>query len=469
MAALRIIPAYAGSTSSAAAPTRGSKDHPRIRGEHDTLAEVLRVEGGSSPHTRGALLKERVDDVPVRIIPAYAGSTEEVRQCILDLEDHPRIRGEHAHLPSSFSILKESGSSPHTRGALLDRDVGGEQCRIIPAYAGSTATRVLGEDLRGDHPRIRGEHSLLPGFFAEGFGSSPHTRGAPRRQPQRPRPRGIIPAYAGSTVFVSFSEVFSWDHPRIRGEHDFDLEAIVDELGSSPHTRGAPRDRARTTDRPRIIPAYAGSTGSPESMLAGLSDHPRIRGEHPSSARVTCPDSGSSPHTRGARLHGEDEGVPRGIIPAYAGSTGFRHAQGADRRDHPRIRGEHQKTSYRVWLSCGSSPHTRGAPGLLALWRGKVRIIPAYAGSTSDRPLERNRLQDHPRIRGEHNISLDGSEGETGSSPHTRGARRIMPASRAPRGIIPAYAGSTSPRLWSLLSGTDHPRIRGEHPSLWTL
>ena len=184
---------------------------------------------------------------------------------------------------------------------------------------------------------------------------------------------------------------------------------------------------------------------------------------------MTCPDSGSSPHTRGARLHGEDEGVPRGIIPAYAGSTGFRHAQGADRRDHPRIRGEHQKTSYRVWLSCGSSPHTRGAPGLLALWRGKVRIIPAYAGSTSDRPLERNRLQDHPRIRGEHNISLDGSEGETGSSPHTRGARRIMPASRAPRGIIPAYAGSTSPRLWSLLSGTDHPRIRGEHPSLWTL
>ena len=51
--------------------------------------------------------------------------------------DHPRIRGEHVNLliVSDFP----PGSSPHTRGALHLMGLGGENCGIIPAYAGSTA------------------------------------------------------------------------------------------------------------------------------------------------------------------------------------------------------------------------------------------------------------------------------------------------------------------------------------------
>ena len=113
-----------------------------------------------------------------------------------------------------------------------------------------------------------------------------------------------------------------------------------------------------------------------------------------------------------------------GIIPAYAGST---------LKDHRTV----------VFLP-GSSPHTRGARSMHS------------ATSLGCR--------DHPRIRGEH---------------HKRPRR-----ARGRRGIIPAYAGSTSSvhSEWSIESGSsphtrgappsihpngqtyeDHPRIRGEH------
>ncbi len=277
-----IIPAYAGSTWSPVRPTgsaygssphtRGARsarpsccsrtwDHPRIRGEH--------------PHR-----PEDVEAAP-RIIPAYAGSTSK-----------------------SKSKRKESvGSSPHTRGALCpgtSRAVGEEDHPrirgehdgldeptvevggIIPAYAGSTEGRgrgvrcgrgssphtrgaredqALGRGLHQDHPRIRGEHLLLGAAVAQlqGIipayagstagarvrcvtrgGSSPHTRGAPRRWP---------PPYPCRR-----------DHPRIRGEHVKAARSTVFMSGSSPHTRGALVRRLEYVGYLGIIPAYAGST-----------------------------------------------------------------------------------------------------------------------------------------------------------------------------------------------------------------
>ena len=196
------------------------RDHPRIRGEHSILPI-------GEYHATG-------------IIPAYAGSTENL------------IDG----------ILAHEGSSPHTRGAQK------KQARLIESGR--------------DHPRIRGEHK------------------APRGQVRLSR--GIIPAYAGSTYGMTVSFGCS--------------------SGSSPHMRGA-RSRTSRRSRPRW-------------------DHPRIRGEHVH--RIVGP-------------------IPRaGIIPAYAGST-FVGTLGTAKRQ-------------------GSSPHTRGAPLPDSVLRSGAR--------------------DHPRIRGEH-------------------------------------------------------------------
>ena len=113
-----------------------------------------------------------------------------------------------------------------------------------------------------------------------------------------------------------------------------------------------------------------------------MRDHPRIRGEHLTMATAPVKTSGSSPHTRGARLHWSP----------------LRWRQW----DHPRIRGEHSDLRVVCQDMPGSSPHTRGALTPVSRCLGVLRIIPAYAGSTVRRLRRPGRPQDHPRIRGEH-------------------------------------------------------------------
>ena len=178
----------------------------------------------------------------------------------------------------------------------------------------------------------------------------------------RPRPCRIIPAYAGSTA-VGVGHARTLD-------------------GSSPHTRGA---RGRGRHRARlfgIIPAYAGSTVAVTSAGPVVADHPRIRGEHFQRCGERVDGVGSSPHTRGAHVHGTPYPTLGGIIPAYAGSTLLQSQPSPRRKDHPRIRGEHEEASLYPTGYWGSSPHTRGAPRLPPLIRVIDRIIPAYAGST---------------------------------------------------------------------------------------
>ena len=193
-------------------------DHPRIRGEHHPRRRGSPAAGGSSPHTRGALAPGTSETRQKRIIPAYAGSTDD--------------------------------------GAGIVR-VGRW---IIPAYAGSTGLCNLGPEADPDHPRIRGEHVFPVPRAPVAMGSSPHTRGARCPSTRISSPARIIPAYAGSTASLGRYRVSPSDHPRIRGEHASAVPASIKVGGSSPHTRGARVDTVDVALTDRIIPAYAGST-----------------------------------------------------------------------------------------------------------------------------------------------------------------------------------------------------------------
>ena len=233
------------------------------------------------------------------IIPAYAGSTRRSATIGAIGEDHPRIRGEHSRLSRSRSFV--AGSSPHTRGALLEVDERQVGLRIIPAYAGSTSSAASWIFRCSDHPRIRGEHTLRRRPARYRRGSSPHTRGAPSFAFGSAVRRGIIPAYAGSTTSSPPRGAGRGDHPRIRGEHKIRSEYSIIVSGSSPHTRGALQLVYFRVVRAGIIPAYAGSTGG--RWLGAV------------------PGGGSSPHTRGALPDAAGDPPLDGIIPAYAGST----------------------------------------------------------------------------------------------------------------------------------------------------
>ena len=222
--------------------------------------------------------------------------------------------------------------------------------------------------------------------------------------------------------------------------------AVRELTGSSPHTRGALPQTGDRRSAARIIPAYAGSTLRGAADRRGGADHPRIRGEHRKGGKSLTINKGSSPHTRGAPC--AQPRTPRNsrIIPAYAGSTRRSSPASEARADHPRIRGEHPLVDGIRQSLPGSSPHTRGARRLRHGDRAGARIIPAYAGSTRRRRARSAAMPDHPRIRGEHGALPDCGQARQGSSPHTRGApaRRRYPA--VPPRIIPAYAGSTVER-----------------------
>ena len=94
--------------------------------------------------------------------------------------------------------------------------------------------------------------------------------------------------------------------------------------GSSPQMRGAPITVSPVEWKPRIIPADAGSTRSASPFMPGAPDHPRRCGEHSILADCRSLSPGSSPQMRGARIACQIGDSLIGIIPADAGSTGYR-------------------------------------------------------------------------------------------------------------------------------------------------
>ena len=181
---------------------------------------------GSSPLTRGAPHPRSQEKANGRIIPAYAGSTKSARA----------------------SRAVASGSFPLTRGARIS-------CRL-PSRT------------KRDHPRLRGEHLISLTWSVNGAGSSPLTRGAPSQVTAATGLSRIIPAYAGSTKGETSKFPPIWDHPRLRGEHVSFSSTSRQERGSSPLTRGAPHRAAGDAGGGRIIPAYAGSTATFQTLCS---------------------------------------------------------------------------------------------------------------------------------------------------------------------------------------------------------
>ena len=215
------------------------KDHPRIRGEHHDAHVPERPPLGSSPHTRGALGHDHARPDALGIIPACAGSTPATSRVSRASRDHPRMRGEQA--ASALSFAAAAGSSPHARGAPGCARPGHAREGIIPACAGSTGGDTVATVQTRDHPRMRGEHSLIKPPMYSAQGSSPHARGARALRAPQAALQGIIPACAGSTFRLRSPTWSARDHPRMRGEHAYRRREELTAQGSSPHARGAPR------------------------------------------------------------------------------------------------------------------------------------------------------------------------------------------------------------------------------------
>ncbi len=166
-----------------------------------------------------------------------------------------------------------------------------------------------------------------------------------------------------------------------------------------------------------------------------------MRGEHNRFPVAQPVNPGSSPHARGAYDAPRGDRDRVGLIPACAGSMRRSRTRFRPCWAHPRMRGEHAR------------PGAAGArrPGL----------IPACAGSMSSRTTPDRSKGAHPRMRGEHTERRSARQKRKGSSPHARGASEELRRVQGVGGLIPACAGSASPRWWWWVWRA-HPRMRGE-------
>ena len=151
--------------------------HPRSRGENPTTLTTRTRSRGSSPLTRGKHSDETLSFHPARLIPAHAGKTIRPTLTLPVLTAHPRSRGENSSTTSLMS--PRYGSSPLTRGKLVEFVQSVFQSRLIPAHAGKTVTAVVAAEVWQAHPRSRGENSSTPSCPCCLKGSSPLTRGKP--------------------------------------------------------------------------------------------------------------------------------------------------------------------------------------------------------------------------------------------------------------------------------------------------
>ena len=314
-----LIPAGAGSTSPPPAPEIPTRAHPRRCGEHLRDPDAARAERGSSPQVRGAR-KLGVDRRGAPgLIPAGAGSTGSRTPPRTRPGAHPRRCGEHA-----LAAVEDGptvGSSPQVRGAPNRVDHRRDEAGLIPAGAGSTLAWRAARRRRGAHPRRCGEHGGRSTRLGRTGGSSPQVRGARGAGVAEAASVGLIPAGAGSTSNPACKRVRSEAHPRRCGEHSTACQSPGIGWGSSPQVRGAPPSPPPGSNRPRLIPAGAGST-------------PTVRGGADTWV-------GSSPQVRGAPSRSSRQSLCGWLIPAGAGSTRSRRLTSARPWAHPRRCGEH--------------------------------------------------------------------------------------------------------------------------------
>ena len=210
--------------------------HPRSRGENTVLTGRAPREMGSSPLTRGKRDLEVLGSPLAGLIPAHAGKTTPDRPSPSASWAHPRSRGENG-TRSDLAYVTE-GSSPLTRGKLVNVLVGQTRSGLIPAHAGKTWRPARGPDPSRAHPRSRGENDTPADVVTPIEGSSPLTRGKRVSRSSLTRRRGLIPAHAGKTEQKRALARAQGAHPRSRGENVPPGRRFEAAQGSSPLTRG---------------------------------------------------------------------------------------------------------------------------------------------------------------------------------------------------------------------------------------
>jgi len=258
-------------------------------------------------------------------------------------------------------------------------------CRVIPAWAGNRRNRSSGACPTPGHPRVGGEQVVHRADPHDDLGSSPRGRGTDFTTGQQSALCRVIPAWAGNSLSRITSLPASPGHPRVGGEQGGCNSPPCVETGSSPRGRGTgSRDEARITNN-RVIPAWAGNRQQGESRINQQSGHPRVGGEQISPMREQVELTGSSPRGRGTVAHLASRPIGERVIPAWAGNRDTIRRKRTWITGHPRVGGEQVVPHRIIYAGFGSSPRGRGTVSMNERRAFTRRVIPAWAGNSVPR------------------------------------------------------------------------------------
>ena len=159
--------------------------------------------------------------------------------------------------------------------------------------------------------------------------------------------------------------------------------------------------------------------------------------------RTVLKSPGSSPRMRGTLSPPRCRFPTKGLIPTYAGNTWGGGGLPAPGWAHPHVCGEHICCGLSSSGLRGSSPRMRGTLSQPKLQLHSPGLIPTYAGNTSPRLLACRRSGAHPHVCGEHLPLQNVPNPLRGSSPRMRGTPVSHRKFGVAVGLIPTYAGNT--------------------------
>ena len=173
-----------------------------------------------------------------------------------------------------------------------------------------------------------------------------------------------------------------------------------------------------------------------------------MRGEQTRCTRCMASIVGSPPLARGTASEAKKEWKRIGITPACAGNSGSFGVQRCRLGDHPRLRGEQRPCKNIISCLSGSPPLARGTAGTIQVLMVLRRITPACAGNRPCTPIMRYTIRDHPRLRGEQSPLNALSADLCGSPPLARGTGTARSFWNCAGGITPACAGNRPQALF---------------------
>jgi len=215
-------PACAGTTCSPTRCVASPAEHPRVRGDDDTVEERARVLPGNTP--------------------ACAGTTASTGARSWPGTEHPRVRGDDGVGEHDDTVM--SGTPPRARGRQEPDLREGDHPGNTPACAGTTYRVGCRTTNVAEHPRVRGDDVNTVTVWAARVGTPPRARGR-HGVPGRGRgPRGNTPACAGTTTTGRSTRVRMSEHPRVRGDDVPQPSASVHRGRNTPACAGTtPRIR----------------------------------------------------------------------------------------------------------------------------------------------------------------------------------------------------------------------------------